>query len=202
MRKAATSLIVVASTLLAAGAALATEWVADFTSTPPENFTGTDNNAVANYTDTLGGNPNSYTVTFALGGSAPAGWLTQGTRASVPTTAKFLNPPGDGLGGRARFSTVLPTSMDANGGVAFAWTARYGSYAMGRAPIQLAVTDTGLPEGAGGVEYNAYFRVQNGTTLAIQSNSGSLYATIDPLTISNVADGQYHQWSASVITSG
>jgi hypothetical protein len=202
MRKAASVLTVVASSLLATGAALATEWVAGFTSTSPESFTGTDNTAVANYTDTLGGNPNSYTVTFPLGGSAPAGWLTQGSRGSVPTTAKFLNPPGDGMGGRARFSTPLPATMDANGGVAFAWTARYGSYAMGRAPIQLCVTDTGQPDTAGGVEYNAFIRVQNGTTLAIQSNGGTLYTTIDALTISSVADGQYHQWSASVITSG
>ncbi|MDM8007435.1 MAG: hypothetical protein QUV05_14950 [Phycisphaerae bacterium] len=177
----------------------ATEWVADFTSTSPESFTGTDNNAVASYTDTLGGNANSYKVTYSLNGSAPSGWLTQGSRGSVPTTAKFWNPPGDGLGGRARFSTALPTSMDANGGVAFAWTARYGNYAMGRAPIQLCVTDTG---GLEGTQYNAYIRVQNGTTLAIQSNGGGLYTTIDPLTIANVADGQYHQWSASVITSG
>lgn len=202
MRSATSIATIVVATLLGAGGALATEWVGGFSSAAPESFTGTDNSAVASYTDTAGGNPNSFTVTFPLGGSAPPGWLTQGTRGSVPTTAKFFNPPGDGQGGRARFSTPLPTSMDANGGVAFAWTARYGNYAMGRAPIQLAVTDTGQPDTAGGVEYNAYIRVQNGTTLAIQSNSGSLYSTIDPLTIANVADGQYHQWSASIITVG
>ena len=83
MRKAESILTVAGFILLAAGGAAATEWVADFTSTPPESFTGTDNSAVASYTDTLGGNPNSYTVTFPLGGSAPPGWLT--TRTLSPT---------------------------------------------------------------------------------------------------------------------
>jgi len=73
------------------------------------------------------------------------------------------------------------------------------NYAMLRAPIQIAITDTGGPQGPGVLAFNAYLRVQNGTTLAIQSNSGSLYSTISALTIPNVADGQYHEWTTQIL---
>ena len=43
-----------------------------------------------------------------------------------------------------------------------------------------------------------YYRVQDGTTLQIQSNSGSLYGDIDALTIPTVSDGDYHTWVSTV----
>lgn len=176
----------------------ATTWLADFTSVAPEVWTASDSAAKADYADTTGSNPNAFTVTFNGATGLSPGWLTQGERGGVPTTAKFWNPAGDGKGGRARFSTPLPSSMDAAGGVSFGWTARYGSYAMARAPIQLAVTDTGV---TGGVQYNVFLNLQNGTSLRVQSNGGSYYSTIDALTIPNAGDGQYHQWSCAVITA-
>ncbi len=185
--------------LTLASYARATEWVADFSSSPPQTWAGSDQTAVASYSDTTGANPTSYTVTFLGIGSVPAGWLTQGSRGGIPTTAKFTNMQ-DGVSGRARFATPLPATADGNGGIAVGWTARYGNYAMNRAPIQVALYDTGTS--TGGTPFNVFFRVQNGTTLAIQSNGGSLYGTIDPLTIPDVGDGNYHTWSCAVITSG
>jgi hypothetical protein len=177
----------------------ATEWVADFTSVAPESWSLSDNDAVANYTDTTGANPNSYTVTYKGAGAVPAGWLTQGSRAGTPTTAKFWNAPGANTSGRARFATPLPLSMDGNGGVSVGWTARYGSYVMTRAPVQIAFFDDGTSTG---VRYNAYICVQNGTQVRIHDNNGNAYASIDELTLaSSVGDGQYHQWSCAVITS-
>ncbi|HPZ97248.1 MAG TPA: hypothetical protein PLT93_03855 [Phycisphaerae bacterium] len=192
----------VMTALTVTAAVQATTWVADFTSVAPETWEGSDAAAVAAYVDTDGNNPNVFTVTFNGATGLSPGWLTQGDRGGVPTTAKFWNPAGDGKSGRARFSTNLPSSMDANGGISFGWTARYGNYAMARAPIQIAVTDTGLSQTEGGVEYTVYLNVQNGTTLRVQQNGGGFYSTIEPLTIPNVGDGQYHQWSCAVITSG
>jgi len=193
-REFCTGLLAGAAVLMMAGVGQATQWVADFT-----NWAGQDATAVSTYTDTDGGNPNSYTVTFNGAAGLPAGWLTQGNRGGAPTTAKFTNAAGGG-NGRARFSTALPASMDANGGISIGWNVRYGSYAMTRAPVQIAVTDSGATQTAGGVEYNCYIRVQNGTALRILSNGGGTYGQIDELPV-NVADGQYHQWSCAVITA-
>lgn len=188
--------------LVAATTVQATTWVADFTSVAPESWTGSDGTAVAGYTDTTGANPNTFVVVGTPPTNLTPGWITQGDRGGVPTTVKFWNPAGDGKSNRARFGTSLPTSMNADAGVSVGWTARYGSYAIGRGPIQVAVTSTGANQTNGGVEYNVYFNVQNGTTLRIQSNGGGLYGGIDPLTIPNAGDGQYHQWSCAVITDG
>ena len=191
--------------LIVTGSAQATEWANDFSNNIPfENWTGKEAGAVSAYTDSTGGNIREFNVSFVgTGGQDPKGsdWLTQGQRAGVPTTAKFTHPGIGGTGGgRARFSSDLPTSMDANGGLSFAWVARYGDYAMGRGPVQIAVTDTGADDGSG-TEYNAYFRVQDGTTLSIRNNSGGAYGDIDPKNIPNVADGGYHAWSVAVKTA-
>jgi len=123
----------------------------------------------------------------------------------VPTTARFFNAP-DGKTGRARFSTALPASADADGGVSVGWTARYGYYAMTRAPVQIAVTDTGQPQGDGGTEYNAYIRVQYGSIISIRNNSGGTYADLLDLdaffAVGDLADGRYHQWSCAVVSGG
>lgn len=182
------SLVLLLVTLLIAGKAQASIWVSDFT-----NWTGSDMSAVSNYTDTDGGNPNSYTIVYTGVAGMPAGWLTQ----SGGTIAKFDNPI-DGNAGRARFATTLPASMDGSGGVGFAWSMRVGNYAPQRGPIQFQVTASGGSSAA----YKPYIRLQNGDKLRILNNSGSAYGSIDEMTLgTNIAD-EFHQWTAGIIVSG
>jgi hypothetical protein len=175
------------------------KYEADFTS-----FAGSDASAVSPVTSSTGHTPaGDFTVTFVGGGGqAPKGtdWLTQGLIDGSLETAKFSHPGTGGAGGgRARFSAPLTSSMAANDGVQVAWSASYGDYAIGRGPIQIAVTDDGTNAGT---EYNVYYRVQNGTTLQIQNNSGNLYGDIDALTIPTVSDGDYHTWVSTIKVDG
>lgn len=166
------------------------EWVADFT-----NWVGQDVTAVSAYTDTNGQNPNQ----FGPPGSVPGtGWLTQGTRVGVPTTAKFLYPvPGGSGNQRSAFSSNLSTQMLAEAGLSFAWKARYGNYSIGRGPVFLQVIDSANNA------HRVYFRVQNGTNMRIINNSGGNMAGIDNLVLPyNVSNPPlYHDWSAAVITA-
>jgi len=203
----------VAITFVAAGSVRATEWVADFTSVPPESWSGSDNSAVANYTDTTGANPNSYTVTYQGAGNVPAGWLTQGSRAGAPTTARFWNVQ-DSINGRARFSTPLPTTMDLAEGISVGWKMRVGSANVTRGPIQIAATVSGSAGGSSPQAFNAYIRLRNSgdpsgnSYIDIVRNGGGLYRDLtgsnDPLRVdtlvlgSNLAD-TYHDWSAAVV---
>ena len=175
------------------------KYEAEFTS-----FTGSDASAVSPVTSSTGDTPaGDFTVTFiGTGGQAPKGtdWLTQGLINGSPGDRQVLTPWHGGAGsGRARFRCPLTSSMAANDGVTVAWSARYGDYPIGRGPIQIAVWDDG---NATGTPYTVYYRVQNGTTLQIQSNSGQLYSTIDALTIPDVADGEYHTWESTVKVDG
>jgi len=192
MRKERTILGVVLVMLLAAGPIWAAEWVADF-----KNFSGQDMTAVSNYIELGGGNPGSFAVTFSTTPRG-TGWLTQGTRGGIPTTAKFLHPGVGGAGsGRARWTTTFPTTMLGETGMSFAWKARYANYSIGRGPVQLIVRDS-ADNG-----HRPYFRVQNGVNLRILNNSGGNMAGIDNLVLAyNVSDPPlYHQWSASVVTA-
>ena len=199
MRRGKTSACAVFLTLCAATPSMATEWVADFS-----NWSGQDASAVSGYTDLEGGNSRTFSVQPSADyANVPAGWLVQGMRGGVPGTAVFYNAPGDGKGGRARFATLLPSTMDGDGGVSFAWTARYGNYAISRGPVELAITTHGGPGGSTSVnEFNIYLRVQAGTLLSIRKDSGGAYPNLGDLTIPSVADDRFHQWSCAVITRG
>jgi hypothetical protein len=160
----------------------ATQWEADFT-----DWEGQDGGATSQYFNPQNpANPLEFAVIFQ--GAGGTGWLTQGTRGGVPTTAKFLRPTPTATGnGRARFGTNLPDSMtlDTNNGLSFAWKARYGNYSIGRGPVQLNVNN------AANQTHRPYFRVQNGTNLRILRNGGGNWPGIDELTLPfNVANPQ------------
>jgi hypothetical protein len=185
----------------------ATTWVADFSSITPESWTGSDAGAVAGYPDPANPEtPRTFSVTIPLDyGSLPAGWLTQGVRDGNATTAKFYNVAGDAKGGRTRFATLLPNTLDAAGGIAFAWTCRIGNYAVGRGPVQLAFTRDGangnnnVPAGSNN-EYNAYIRLQNGVTVSIRTDGGGAYTNLGDVTLPvSISDDGFHQWSTSII---
>jgi hypothetical protein len=193
------SLAAVTLMMIGTAQAIAVEkYEAEFTS-----FTGSDATAESPVTsstgDTPAGNFNlSPTGFVGIGNWEPRGvdWLTQGLISGSPETAKFSHPGTGGTGGgRARFSAPLTSSMAASDGVKVAWSASYGDYAIGRGPIQIAVTDDGTNAGT---QYNVYYRVQNGTTLQILENGGGLYGDIDALTIPTVSDGDYHTWVSTV----
>ena len=195
MNRSMAWLWVVVALLAAAGSAQGTTWMSDFT-----NWSGIDATSTSTYTDTDGNNPGSWLAPGSPSGGTPdPGWLTQGTIGGVATTAKFYEAPDNGVASRVGFATVLPTSMDASNGLFFEWKARYGSYEMQRGPNQIAVSGTGLNSDP---KFQSFFRVQNGTTLAILTNGGGIQSGIDELTIPNVGDGGYHVWSCGVINSG
>lgn len=194
--------------LAALGSAQAAIWTNEFS-----DLTGTNAAAVSNYTDTGGGNPNSYTVTFNGTGSMTQAspWLYQGDIGGGNKTAAFFNEPGTGSG-RVRFSTPLPSSMDLAGGIAVAWRMRVGSANTGRGPIQIAATASGGGDGTSADAFNAYFRLQNSghasgnSYIDIQRNGGSLYSTISDTTLRidtlvldrNIVD-EFHQWTAAAV---
>lgn len=199
------ALLFVCAVALVAGAAQAViieKYEAEFTS-----WSGSDGTSTSPVTSSTGHTPaGDFNMLFVGGGSqAPkgTGWLTQGLIGLSPETAKFSHPGAGGSGGgRARFGAELTTSMVGSEGVRVEWRAKYGSYGMGRAPIQIGVTDTGLSgDLPGNVEQNAYIRVQNGTNIDIQRNGGGLYTDIGTLVLPGVGvgDGQFHEWAVEVL---
>lgn len=193
--------------LAAAGSVQGTIWVSDF-----DNWSGQDLNAVSSYTDTNGGNPKSFTVTYNDLSGLPAGWLTQGDVAGNKT-AKFSNAV-DSITGRARFSTPTASSMDLAEGISVVWEMRVGAANVTRGPIQITGTVSGTGTGTSTDAFNAYIRLRNSgdpsgnSYVDIQRNGGGLYkdltGTNDPLRVdtlvlgSNLAN-EFHTWCAAVI---
>ena len=168
-------------TLAMAGAAQANTWFDDFT-----NWTGQDNSAVSSYTDINGLNPGQW----GPPGGVPVGGLTQ----EAGTIAKFYDPPGGG-NTRWRFSTDLPSSMDGNGGVGWAFKMKVADYSIARGPIQMIVTDTGQKPGTG---YGIYMRTVNAQDLVITRNGGAQFADIDTLTLPGSIADEWHVWTVTL----